>query len=486
MTTITYSRPLKTSDITISLVISFIIGATCLCLSAYRTYLTHKANYEANAQIAQNWAQEGGKENCDAIRTEYTASLNPSSHVAACRRCCSDDMASCIDYSIDRVFYARKEILKKYVESGCASDHDVHFEKTYAKDSLPYFPPRTPDPVSIDVSESLPIGAASFIIAFLASLSIFIIAREKHVGWRRAVIVASLILAGAGVLAWQESISIDLVDNILLWIWSSILLGGVMVISRRLIVWVHQGFIDHMPEEQPSRSIDPLPVKLAAETVSSSEISDEPQQVDTTLLHSMKTPSDIDSSKISDTRPDFAYRTVARIYDYAICLIAASIPALLIDMALPKESSVAGVLFLGIAGMISAALTFYFMEKWCVFKFGGSPGKLISGLRIKTKDGSALSLKASGDRSLAVLSRGAIFMLGAPKLTILVNLIYWIRGKRAWEENSEVVFINEGVSQLRMVFLGILAAVLLVLILALGDIHKISNKQLIEESVIVE
>lgn len=477
---------LKAPDIIISLVISMIIGAACLGISAYSKYQADKSDYETNAQIALDWAQKGGKENCDAIRNEYTASLNSPSQVATCRRCCSDDMASCIDHLVESAFYKRKDILKRYVAFGCASIYVLDIESPSVKEPLPYYPPRVPDPVSIHFFEHLPIGAKSFFVVLLPLLSIFLTIREKHTGWRRAVIVSSPILAGAGLLASYESLSANDAPIAIVWVWSSILLGGVILIFRQLIGWIQQGFIDHIPEKQAVVSQVSLPVKQAAVTVTSNELGPEHQQLVSPLSAPINTLHDIDNPQSSDRRPDFAYRIVARIYDYAICFIVASIPTLLLRFAPPEEPSITRALMPGIVGTIAAALTFYFMERWCVFKFGGSPGKLLAGLRVKTKDGTDLTIKASGDRSLAVLSRGTFFMLGAPKLTILVNLVHWISGKRAWEKDSEVIFISEGVSQLRMVSLGVLSVALLTLMLVLGAVDKASNKQLIEESVIGE
>lgn len=139
-----------------------------------------------------------------------------------------------------------------------------------------------------------------------------------------------------------------------------------------------------------------------------------------------------------------------------------------------------GLLLAAIGGTVGAAVTFYLMEKWCVLKFGGSPGKLIAGLRIRDESGANLTLKAASDRSFAVLFKGAGFMIGAPQIQMFLALAFWITGKRGWEKGTEVIYTPEGVSMLRKGLVIICAVVLLTTVVTLGAISKMVAKNQME------
>jgi len=263
--------------------------------------------------------------------------------------------------------------------------------------------------------------------------------RESHLGWRRLIIVTSLIAAITVPTIYFYDDRIEYPDVFFMFFAALIGAFGVMVFGRKIYLWVKEGFHDDGRGQQLSEAT-----------------------IHQGVLYSESIVADSVAGNIY-YEATYWPRFWARCIDMSLIWVLGSMIASVAPDFRTLLPTTTGILIGLIVGLAFICATLLAYETLCISKFGSTIGKLIFGLRVRNEDGHLPTWKEAWRRSLGFLESGLYFMLFFPWLQIVGATLAWKRRQKSmvWDVLSKTHVEQHKINIIRYAISAIIAILLI-------------------------
>ncbi|PKM31602.1 MAG: hypothetical protein CVV07_00360 [Gammaproteobacteria bacterium HGW-Gammaproteobacteria-11] len=315
----------------------------------------------------------------------------------------------------------------------------------------------------------------------LISDAIKTIYRDENIGWKRLMLVLSVIVGLFFSWWWYHSIGYDYWSAVKAFIIGSFFAGIALIYLKKTFFWVLDGFLTNKNAAKKSLFSEDCAVEYL-----------EGDNKNIINYNSKNFPGKNEGADVSQVKfAKYWPRAFARCIDLSLCIIADSLIYFALPFSLEDPQSVADLFILYGASFFSLCATIFIYEYILVVFFGKTLGKLMFGLSVKCSDLSLPSKASARLRAWVFIRSGLYFCLAFPFFQFASAFIAWRRGddKQPWDMSAKTRVYQSPVGFARIVFSVITAILIFLLVVTASRIANEQNKEklqgLVEKSVLM-